>query len=92
MAQMVMRMVAISATDHVLGSAQYPCHVVDGHAELQQHRRTSVPQDVRGNIGSQSGKLPCGPPSPSLLRAYRSTCILDDVGSRGLAPASQMGQ
>ena len=45
MAQMVMRMMAIRASDHVLGGTQHPCHVVHTHSELQQHRGAGVPQD-----------------------------------------------
>ena len=90
MAQMVMRMMAIRASDHVLGGTQHPCHVVHTHSELQQHRGAGVPQDVRGNIRPQSGELPCRPPRSPLLGVYRPTCVFDDVGRCGTAPATKM--
>ena len=92
MAQVVMRMMAISASNNVLRGTQYSRNVVDAHSELQQHGRAGVPQDVRRNIGTQSGKFSRGLPGPPLLGAYRPPSVFDDVGRGGTAPPTKMSQ
>ena len=57
MAQMVVRVVSIGATDYVLGRAEHARHVVDRHTKLQKHSCAGVAQNVWGDIGAKARQV-----------------------------------
>jgi hypothetical protein len=85
-------MVSVGAADHILRGAQYPGHVVNRYAELQEHRRASVSEDVRGNLGTEARQFPRGPPSPPLLGLDGAPGILDGKSRCEPTPTTEVGR
>jgi hypothetical protein len=67
--------VAISSPNDILRRAQDSRHVIYGHAELQEHRRTGVPEDMRGYASAfLSLPLPLACPNPHSFFAAPLPC------------------
>jgi hypothetical protein len=68
---MISCMVSIGAPDHALGRPKHSSNVVDGDAELQEHRGACVPKDMGRYIAAKTSKLASGTPS-----AYQGMVVL----------------
>jgi hypothetical protein len=75
-------MMTIGATHHFFRGAENARDIVDGDAELQEHRGAGVPQNVRCNLGTKSRKVASSAPSSAFLRPYRMARIFDNMRSR----------
>ena len=81
-AQVILGMVAVGASDNILGRTKHACDVVDRYAELQKHRGTRMPQHVRRHIDAQSRKLTRGAPGSTFLGENGAPGIFDHVAGR----------
>ena len=81
-AQVILGMVAVGASDNILGRAKHAWDVVDRYAELQKHRGTRMPQHVRRHIDAQPRKLTRSAPGSTFLRENGAPGIFDHVAGR----------
>jgi hypothetical protein len=82
--------VTVGAPDHVFSRPQHAGNVVDGHTELEEHRRASVSEDVRGNFGTEGRQFPRRPPRPPLFGLDGAPGIFDGKSRREPAPAAEV--
>jgi len=83
---------AVRASEDVFSCAQDARHVIDRHAQLREHGRACMPEDMWSHISAQSRKAARCPPRSPFLRSDRTAGVLNDIPAGESAPAVQMRQ